>query len=196
MKSGFPPPGGFRGRPGFKRDAPVSKDKHRINGHIMARRVRVIGAQGEQLGVLATRDGMAAAEQLGLDLVEVAPDVDPPVCKILDYGKLKYEQQKKDAKSRKNQAETTTKELRLRYRTDVGDINRNIEQAKGFLEEGHKVKFLMLFRGREIAYMSIGREKFVAIEQALKEHGIVEEKSTERGGGNFIYYVYDPAKKK
>ncbi len=196
MKSGFPPPGGFRGRPGFKRDAPVSKDKHRINGHIMARRVRVIGAQGEQLGVLATRDAMAAAEQLGLDLVEVAPDVDPPVCKILDYGKLKYEQQKKDAKSRKNQAETTTKELRLRYRTDVGDINRNIEQAKGFLEEGHKVKFLMLFRGREIAYMSIGREKFVAIEQALKEHGIVEEKSPERGGGNFIYYVFAPAKKK
>ncbi len=196
MKSGFPPPGGFRGRPGFRREAPVSKDKHRINQHIMARRVRVIGANGEQLGVMATRDAMTVAEQAGLDLVEVAPEVDPPVCKILDYGKLKYEQQKKDSKSRKNQAETTTKELRLRYRTDVGDINRTIEQAKEFLTDGHKVKFLMLFKGREIAYMSIGREKFAGIEAALKEHGIVEERSPEKGGGNAIYFVFAPAKKK
>jgi len=128
---------------------PVQPDTHRINEFIQAKEVRVISPTGEQLGVLSIRDALAKAQELELDLVEVSAQAKPPVCKILDYGKFKYKEQKKEAEARKNRSETTIKELRLRYRTDTGDLEIKLRQAREFLGEGDKVKFVMRFKGRE-----------------------------------------------
>jgi translation initiation factor IF-3 len=112
-------PGGFRGGRFNRPIAPP--DTHRINEFISAREVRVIAADGEQLGVMAIRDALQKAQELELDLVEVSAQAKPPVCKILDYGKFKYKEQKKEAEAKKHRTEPTLKELRIRYRNDVGD---------------------------------------------------------------------------
>ena len=118
--------------------------------------------------MLSIRDALSKAEEAGLDLVEVAPGAKPPVCKILDYGKFKYKEQKKEAEARKNRSETTTKELRLRYRTDVGDLAVKLKRAREFLAEGDKVKFVMRFKGREAMYLDLGKEKLDEIQQSFR----------------------------
>lgn len=148
---------------------------------------------GEQLGVMQLRDALTAAEQAGLDLVEVAPTAQPPVCRIMDYGKFKYKEQKKEAEARKKRSETTVKELRIRYRTDVGDLETKLRQSREFLEEGHKVKFSMKFRGREVMYTGLGVEKFKQIIAQLADIADVDEKSPERGSQ--LYIVFAPKKK-
>jgi len=170
--------GGFRGQR-FRR--PETPDAHRINGRILAREVRVITDAGEQLGILAIRDALLAAEKAELDLVEVSPNATPPVCKIMDYGKFKYKEQKKAAEAKKNRTETTLKELRIRYATDVGDLETKLKQARDFLVEGDKVKFSMRFRGREVAYISLGVEKFNTIVERLSDIAIVDERSPAYG---------------
>jgi translation initiation factor IF-3 len=139
------------------------------------------------------RDALTAAEQAGLDLVEVAPTAQPPVCRIMDYGKFKYKEQKKEAEARKKRSETTVKELRIRYRTDVGDLETKLRQSREFLEEGHKVKFSMKFRGREVMYTGLGVEKFKQIIAQLADIADVDEKSPERGSQ--LYIVFAPKKK-
>lgn len=177
MKS-FPKPGFRGGR--FNRPQPPP-DTHRINEYITAREVRVISPTGEQLGVLQLRDAITRAQELELDLVEVAPQAKPPVCKILDYGKFKYREQKKEAEAKKNRTETTLKELRIRYRTDVGDLEVKLKQARDFLAEGDKVKFSMRFKGREAMYMDLGREKFDTIISRLSDVAAVDERSPLMG---------------
>lgn len=176
--------GGMRGR---RPQAPP--DTHRINQFITAREVRLISSEGEQLGVLSIRDALSKAEEAGLDLVEVAPGAKPPVCKILDYGKFKYKEQKKEAEARKNRSETTTKELRLRYRTDVGDLAVKLKRAREFLAEGDKVKFVMRFKGREAMYLDLGKEKLDEIQQSLADVATVDERSPAVGRQIFITFA-------
>lgn len=186
---GSKPPfrGGMRGK-----RPPVQPDAHRINEFIMAKEVRVISPTGEQLGVLPIRDALAKAQEFELDLVEVSAQAKPPVCKILDYGKFKYKEQKKEAEARKNRSETTLKELRLRYRTDTGDLDIKLRQAREFLGEGDKVKFVMRFKGREAMYIDLGKAKLKQIKEALADVAVVDEEQVM--GGRQIHMTLAPAK--
>jgi translation initiation factor IF-3 len=157
------------------------EEAHKINDRITAREVRVVIDGGEQLGILPIRDAIARAESLNLDLVEVAPEAKPPVCKIMDYGKFKYREQKKEAEAKKKRAENTLKELRIRYRTDVGDLETKLKHAREFLGEGDKVKFSMRFKGREIMYVDLGVQKFNEIIAALADCAVVDERSPQSG---------------
>lgn len=148
--------------------------KHRLNDKIRAPKVRLIGANGEQVGIVDIRDAQIAAEAAALDLVEVAPLANPPVCRILDYGKFKYEQQKKDQASRDRHHQVRIKELRLRPTTDENDLNVKLKQARGFLEKKNKVLFKMRFRGRELAHQQLGQELLKRIADALTDVSTIE----------------------
>lgn len=167
-------------RPSYSRDnrfrQQQSNEKHRINRDIIAQ-VRVIAADGAQLGVLRTREAIQIAEDDGLDLVEVAPEAKPPVCKILNYGKFKYREQKKEAALRKNTG-PTIKEIRLRYSTDKHDLETKVKNARRFIDEGDKVKFEMRFRGREVVYQEIGREIFKKVVEQLTDIAVLEESTS------------------
>jgi translation initiation factor IF-3 len=145
-----------------------------VNREIRIREVRVIGPEGEQLGILPTADALRKAQELGYDLVEVAPTSQPPVCRIMDFGKYKYELQKKEHQSRKHQKSTQVKEIKLRPRTDRHDLAIKIRQIKGFLAEGNKTKVTVTFRGREMANQEMGRAVMTMVIQEIQEAGTVE----------------------
>jgi translation initiation factor IF-3 len=136
--------------------APVVKDGPRINEEIRNREVMLIDQDGQNRGVTETRTAIALAYDAGLDLVEVAPNADPPVCKIMDYGKFKFNEQKKAAEARKNQKTVEIKEIKLRPAIDDHDYDVKMKAMKRFLEEGDKVKVTLRFRGREMAHQEIG----------------------------------------
>ncbi len=141
---------------------------------IKVKEVRVIDAEGGQLGILDTREAIKKAEEAGLDLVEVAPTAKPPVCRIMDFGKYKYEMAKKAAESRKHQTVIVVKEIKLRPRTDDHDVNFKLNNIKRFLEEGNKVKVTVMFRGREMAHIDHGRAVLNRIITELQNDAIVE----------------------
>lgn len=182
----------FRGR--GPRFVPPPQDAHRINRHIRAPQVRLVGADGTPFGVVPIDEALRRAEEAQLDLVEVAPTAQPPVCRILDYGKFKYQQHKKEAEARRKQTTTTVKELRLGYRTDVGDLERQIQRAREFLDAGDRVKFSLRFRGREMAYQNLGREKLMRVCEALKDTATVE--GNPRMEGRLMGVVLAPSAKK
>jgi len=182
----------FRGR--GPRFFPPPTDAHRINRHIRAPQVRLIGAEGEPLGIVDLNDALRRADEAQLDLVEVAPTAQPPVCRILDYGKFKYQQHKKEAEARRKQTNTTVKELRLGYRTDVGDMERQIAKAREFLAEGDRVKFTLRFRGREMAYQDLGRKKMLRVCEALTDVATVE--GHPRMEGRLMGLILAPQAKK
>jgi len=134
----------------------------------------VIGPEGEQLGILATPDALRKAQDMGYDLVEVAPTSQPPVCRIMDYGKYKYELSKKEHQSRRHQKSTQVKEIKLRPRTDKHDLEIKIRQIKGFLAEGNKTKVTVTFRGREMANQEMGRAMMNTVIEQLADSGTVE----------------------
>ncbi|MCI2046591.1 MAG: translation initiation factor IF-3 [Faecalibacterium sp.] len=138
-----------------------------INEAIRDREIRLIGADGAQLGVMSAREALAAAEAAGLDLVKIAPQAKPPVCKILDYGKYRFEQQKKDKEAKKNQKVVDIKEVRLSLNIDTNDFNTKLNQATKFLAAGHKVKASIRFRGREMAHTSLGADVLKDFAKAL-----------------------------
>ncbi len=179
-------------RGGKFRRPPQTPDTHRINDKIIAREVRLITETGEQAGIVSLRDALTRAETVGMDLVEVSPDAKPPVCRLMDYGKFKYREQKKEAEARKKHHESALKELRIRYRTDTGDLETKLKQARDFLEEGNKVKFSMRFKGREAMYINLGLEKFDVISQRLADIAVVDEKSP--AFGRQIHIVFAPSK--
>ena len=185
----FPKPRPRGGRFGRPQPPP---DAHRINDYITAREVLLVLPNGETLGVLPVRDAIAKAQEFELDLVEVAPSAKPPVCKILDYGKFKYKEQKKEAEARKNRTETSLKELRLRYRTDKGDLETKLKHAREFLAEGNKVKFVMRFKGREAMYVDLGKEKFSEIAKLLSDVAVVDEGPP--AFGRQIHIIFAPIK--
>ena len=134
----------------------------------------MIGPDGEQLGILPTADALRRAQEGGYDLVEVAPTSQPPVCRIMDYGKYKYELQKKEHQSRKHQKSTQVKEIKLRPRTDRHDLEIKIRQIKSFLAEGNKTKVTVTFRGREMANQEMGRTMMNTVMQQIAESGTIE----------------------
>ena len=138
------------------------------------REVRAIGPDGEQLGILPTPDAFRQAQEMGYDLVEVAPTSVPPVCRIMDYGKYKYELSKKEHQSRRHQKSTQVKEIKLRPRTDKHDLEIKIRQIKEFLAEGNKTKVTVNFRGREMANQEMGRTMMNIVMQELAEAGTIE----------------------
>jgi len=142
---------------------------------IKLKEVRVINSDGEQLGVLDTREAIKRAEEQGFDLVEVAPTAKPPVCRIMDFGKYKYEMAKKAAESRKHQTVIVVKEIKLRPRTDDHDVNFKMNNIKRFLEEGNKVKVTVMFRGREMAHIDHGRAVLERIVSELQNDAIIEQ---------------------
>jgi translation initiation factor IF-3 len=141
----------------------------------------LISADGQQLGILSTFDAMNAARQQGMDLVEVSPNADPPVCKIMDYGKFKYQASKKTQEGKKKTRTLQMKEVRLRPHTDEHDLGFKIKNMKKFLEKKDKVKVSVLFRGREMAYMDAGKALLDRIAQEVGENGAVEQPPTREG---------------
>src|SRR5262249_43153355 len=140
------------GRPRFDPRQPQRQFQIRVNHRIRVPEVRVIDANGEMLGVLSTHEALRRAQDQGLDLVEVNPKAEPPVCKILDFGKYKYEEKKKAGEAKRKQTVVEIKEIKLRPKTDDHDIAFKTKAARRFLEAGHKVKFTVRFRGREITH--------------------------------------------
>jgi translation initiation factor IF-3 len=151
------------------------KKEIRVNARIRSPEVRVIGADGSQVGILPIRDALRLAEEQALDLVEVAPLAKPPVCKIIDYGKFKYEQKKKATDARKNQVVVQVKEVKMRPKTDTHDFDFKANHARRFLEEGDKVKASIVFRGREMAHQEIGLEHLNRLAERLSDVGIIEQ---------------------
>jgi len=154
----------------------------------------VIGADGEQLGVLTLEAALAKAQEAGLDLVEVSPMAKPPVCKIMDYGKFKYEAKKKANEAKKKQVVVKVKEIKLRPRTEEHDYHVKLRQAREFLEEGHKVKVTIVFRGREIAHREIGQQQLQEMVADVKDVGIVEQ--APRMGGKAMFMLLGASGKK
>ena len=155
--------------------APPSRDTGpRVNDKIRAPEVRLIGAEGENLGVVTPARAMQYAEEAGLDLVEISPNATPPVCKIMDFGKFKYETQKREAEARKKQKTIEVKEIKFRPGTDTHDYDVKMRSVKKFLEEGDKVKVTLRFRGREMAHQEIGMELLKRVAADVTEIGKVE----------------------
>jgi translation initiation factor IF-3 len=152
-----------------------------VNEKIHAKAVRLISFDGQQLGIMSIQDALSAARQAGMDLVEVSPNSDPPVCKIMDYGKYKYQASKKTQEGKKKTRTLQVKEVRLRPRTDEHDLGFKIRNMKKFLEKKDKVKVSVLFRGREMAYMDAGKTLLERIAQEVEEQGAVEQPPTREG---------------
>lgn len=182
-------------RPRGPRFLPVRPDEeHRTNRQIRVPQVRLIGLRGEQLGIVPTEEALRMAQEAEVDLVEVAANASPPVCRLLDYGKFRYSKQKKDAEAKKKQHVTQLKELRIRPGTDVHDVERQLKKAQEFLSEGQRVKFTLRFRGREMAHQDLGRSKLTSIAEQLSDYGWVEiEPRTE---GRVMHLVMAPGQRK
>ena len=156
-------------------NAPPTRDTGpRINDRIRGAEIRLIGANGENIGVVSPDRAMGLAEEAGLDLVEISPNATPPVCKIMDYGKFKYETQKKEAEARKKQKTIEIKEIKFRPNTDTHDYDVKMKNVVKFLENGDKVKVTLRFRGREMAHQELGRELLERVAEDTKELGRVE----------------------
>lgn len=164
----------FKSRMGGRGRFPVNKDEHRINERIRVPEVRLVDENGGQVGVVKTDEALRMAKSKGLDLMEVAPNAKPPVCKICDYGKFKYEKKKKDQQAKKNQVVMKVKEVQLRPNTDQHDLDYKFKNALTFLEAGDKVKVTMLFRGRQMAYTDQGHELMKKLKEHIKDVGNVE----------------------
>ena len=146
-----------------------------MNFEINVPTVRLVGVDGEMIGVVTTRDALAAAEDSGFDLVEISPNADPPVCKLLDFGKFKYEQQKKKNEARKKQKIIEVKEIKLRPNIDDHDYDVKMRAATGFLDEGDKVKVTMRFRGREMMHQDLGMNVLMRVKDQLDPLAKVEQ---------------------
>jgi translation initiation factor IF-3 len=158
----------------------------RVNRRIKAREVRVIDPEGKQLGIMSFDDAFNMAMEMDLDLVEVADKSDPPVCRIMDYGKFKYQQSKKSQESRKKQVIIHLKEIKLRPKTDEHDFQFKVRHMERFLKEGNKVKVSMIFRGREIMHPDIGEKILMRVIDFIKEWGAVEQAPKREGRAMFM----------
>ena len=179
-------------KPSFNRNAPVPQreDEHRINGRIESRDVRLIGADGANVGVVPTRQALIMAEEAGLDLVEISPDAQPPVAKILDYGKFRFQEQKKAAEARKKQKVIEIKEIKLRPMIDDHDYEVKMRAAKRFFEEGDKVKVTLRFRGREMVHQDLGYKLLIRVKADMAEIAKVELEP--RSEGRQIIMILSP----
>lgn len=165
----------------------------RINNEIRVDKVRVVSPDGQQLGILTLAEALAEAEKVDLDLVEVAPNSSPPVCRIMDYGKHMYQQSKKTHSAKKSQSSVQLKEIRIRPKTEEHDLQVKLRHIQRFLEQNNKVKITMMFRGREIVYADKGRQIMENIKDRLGETCVVDQ-FPKREGRNMIMVVAPPKK--
>lgn len=171
----------------------ATEKANRRNHEIRVPRVRVIGADGEQVGVLSRDEALSMAQDLGLDLVEIQPTADPPVCRIMDFGKFKFEAQKKAHAAKKKQKQVEIKELKFRPTTDVGDYAIKMRNLRRFLDDGDKVKITIRFRGREMAHQELGDQMVKKIATDIAEEAIIEQ--YPRMEGRLMVMMIAPKKK-
>ena len=189
----FNHPGEFLRRPARKGFRPeTDKNAPRVNNGIRAPRVLVIDEVGNKLGEFLTEDAINLAKDRNLDLIEVAPNSRPPVCKVGDFGKLKYEKKKKEAASRKTQTTITIKEIKLRPKTDQHDFEVKLKHTRRFLEKGDKVKITVRFRGREMAHKDIGEQQCMRLAEACEDLATVEARP--RMDGRQMFLILAPKK--
>lgn len=169
----------FQGVEGVR--AISTKDIRRVNEDIRAPEVRLIDVDGQQLGVMKTEEALAIAEERNTDLVEVAPQAKPPVCRLMDYGKFLYEAQKREREARKSQTKVEIKEIRLRPKISEHDINYRLRDARKFLERGAKVKVRLRFRGREVTHPEVATELMNRVAEELSDVSIVEKRPSREG---------------
>lgn len=174
--------------------APPTRDGPRVNEEIRVPQVRLIDQDGEMQGVMSARDAVLRAYAVGLDLLEISPNADPPVCKILDFGKYKYEIQKKKNEARKKQKVVEIKEIKVRPNIDENDYQVKLRAMKNFVEEGDKVKVTLRFRGREMAHQEIGVRMLERLKVDLEPYGQVEQ--FPKMEGRQMIMVLSPKKKK
>jgi len=172
----------------------ISRETLRINEEIRIREVRVTGANGEQLGIMQTKDALKLAEDQHMDLVEVAPKARPPVCKIMDFGKYRYEQQKRDKEARKKQKVITIKEVKLRPNIEQHDFDVKLKNAQRFIEEGNKVKVTVMFRGRELSHPELGTVILNKMSDALGD-SVNVERTAKLEGKNMTMILSPKAQK-
>jgi len=165
-----------------------------MNQKITAPTIRLIDQNGEQAGIVSRDEALKIAQDAGLDLVEISPNADPPVCRVMDYGKMLYEDSKRKAAARKNQKQTQVKEIKFRPGTDIGDYNIKLGKLKKFLDNGDKTKVTIRFRGREMAHKDLGMNLLKRVETDLEEHGSVEQ--FPKLEGRQMVMVLGPLKKK
>jgi len=170
-------------------DVVVEDRETRINHRIRAREVRLIDNNGVQVGVVPLGRALEMAEEAGLDLVEVAPQAKPPVCRIMDYGKFKYQKKKRQTEARKRQATVQLKEVKIRYKTDEHDLATKIRQAREFLADGHKVKFMMFFKGREIQFAGLGQQTMEKVAASLLDAAVLERPPRMEGRVLTMYFA-------
>jgi len=162
----------------------------RINRYIVAPKLRLIGADGQQIGIVSSTEALAKAQEEELDLVEIAPEADPPVCRIMDYGKYLFEQRKRKKKKSK---QIHIKEIKMRPGTEIGDYKIKLRKAIDFLQQGNKVKITVRFRGREMAHQQLGADILKRMERDLEEYGSVEQ--MPKLEGRQMVMMIGPAKK-
>lgn len=171
----------------------IAKQETRINRDIRARQVRVVDDEGELLGILTVPEALAAAAEHGLDLVEVSPNADPPVCRIMDYGKYKYQASKRAAEAKKKSAKVEVKEVKMRPKTEEHDFQVKLRNARRFLEAGNRVKVTVMFRGREVTHPEFGRKLMTKLAEQVAD--IAQVEMTPRMAGRFMTMVVAPIKK-
>ncbi len=167
--------------------------RNRLNDEITAPEVRLIGVDGQQVGIVSLEEAQAAADEAGLDLVEIVPNAEPPVCRIMDYGKYVFEQKKQRQAARKKQKQVQVKEVKFRPHTDIGDYRIKLRNLRRFLENGDKAKVTMRFRGREHAHRELGLEVLERIERDLEDIAQVEQRPAMEG--RQMVMVLSPKKK-
>lgn len=180
--------------PGTRRPREADGQKYRVNDEITDREIRCVDEDGRMMGIMLTAYAQRLAEEKELDLVEIAPQAKPPVCKIIDFGKFLYELQKKEKHQRKQQSTQQMKEIRFKWRTDTHDFNFKKRHARAFIEEGHKVKASVMFRGREIVHKEIGKELLEKFVSEMEDVAKVD--SPMRTEGKIIHVVLSPEKGK
>jgi translation initiation factor IF-3 len=177
-----------------RRGAGPSTRKNRINDEINVPKVRLIGADGSQVGIVSINEALDAAYEAELDLVEIAAEAEPPVCRIMDYGKHIFEDKKQKAEARKKQKQIQVKEIKFRPVTEEGDYQVKLRNLKRFLEDGDKAKVTMRFRGREVAHQELAMKVLKRIEADLEDFGVVEQQPEMEG--KQMIMVFGPKKRK
>lgn len=195
-RPGGPSAGGGGGNKFSRAPKKNENDPFNINEEIRAREVRVIGPDGKMLGVFPTSQALQLARDFSLDLIEVAPEAAPPTCKIMDYGKWKYENKKKTQANKKKQVIIQLKEIQLRLRTDDHDLDVKLRHARRFILEGDKVKFSMRFQGREMSQMDSAREVMRKLAETLGDVALVESEPKSEGRQMFMIVAPDAVKVK
>lgn len=172
----------------------ISKVVHQLNEEIRDKEIRLIGETGEQLGIVSSDEALHIAEERGLDLVKISPQAVPPVCKLMNYGKYRFEQSKREKEARKNQHVVEVKEIRMSPGIDIGDFNTKLKNAQKFLADGNRVKVSVRFRGREMAHTDIGRELLKKFAEQCTEVATMD-KAAKLEGRNMSMFLSPKAGK-